>query len=529
MRFVIRRLAILTLFSGAVLSGAADAATVSAASCRTADVQNAVNGAVSGDTVLVPAGTCEWTTSVSISKYVILRGAGGGGYVGRSTTALSVSTGSKTFTTQAGLSFVAGETITARYPNFDGVNYMTGTVSSYNGTTLTLNITGIGGTGARPLWVFERPASTTIVNSGVSNWGQGLISITESTAGSIELSGIHFTTGTGSLGNHINISNGGSSAYPVLIHDNWFQETGKLNEAVANGVNRGVIYKNSFGATLCAATFLGCTVQVNGALGIILNTYASYASPSTLGTLDTTGTNNVYYEDNYFLAFWQAMTGFDDGARAVFRHNILDNSALGSHGADTSPIGARLWEVTDNIFYYDNLNPAGCEAYNLNYAFYIRGGTGVIANNTFADINSGQCYGDKSEILIAIQNLRRASTTNSCWGATASGIQYPSPRQFGFGYTTGKAGNDSTGQYFGDSEPAYIFNNGAAVIALQDYEPNDCGAGADPISGYVQLNRDYFTSAKPGYAGYPYPHPLRKAGTLFTAAPPAPTAVQIIK
>jgi hypothetical protein len=61
----------------ACLVGGAEAATIPAASCSAADVQAALNTAVTGDTVTVPAGNCTWTTTVTIaSKGVALQGAG---------------------------------------------------------------------------------------------------------------------------------------------------------------------------------------------------------------------------------------------------------------------------------------------------------------------------------------------------------------------------------------------------------------------------------------------------------------------
>src|SRR3990167_2350235 len=48
------------------LSVSSHATDINAASCSSADVQNAINAASNGDRVLVPAGTCTWTTAVSI-------------------------------------------------------------------------------------------------------------------------------------------------------------------------------------------------------------------------------------------------------------------------------------------------------------------------------------------------------------------------------------------------------------------------------------------------------------------------------
>src|SRR5262245_8157623 len=52
-------------------------ATIQAATCARADVARAVTAAVDGDTVMVPAGTCTWTTSLTINgKILTLQGAG---------------------------------------------------------------------------------------------------------------------------------------------------------------------------------------------------------------------------------------------------------------------------------------------------------------------------------------------------------------------------------------------------------------------------------------------------------------------
>ncbi|MEZ0392040.1 MAG: hypothetical protein ACAH59_07500, partial [Pseudobdellovibrionaceae bacterium] len=83
---------------------AAEAATITAASCELSAVQSAVNSSVDGDTVNVPAGTCTWSSALSISsKTIILKGAGAlasGGtrinYGGSGHTLVSINAGSKT-------------------------------------------------------------------------------------------------------------------------------------------------------------------------------------------------------------------------------------------------------------------------------------------------------------------------------------------------------------------------------------------------------------------------------------------------
>jgi hypothetical protein len=54
------------------------AATVNASSCALTDVQNAVNKATTGDTVVIPAGICTWHAQLVISSGITLQGAGVG-------------------------------------------------------------------------------------------------------------------------------------------------------------------------------------------------------------------------------------------------------------------------------------------------------------------------------------------------------------------------------------------------------------------------------------------------------------------
>ncbi|MBM3228583.1 hypothetical protein FJZ20_01730 [Candidatus Pacearchaeota archaeon] len=55
-----------------------DAATINAASCSQADVQAAINSAVDGDVIMIPSGSCEWSSRVSIpsSLSVTIMGSG---------------------------------------------------------------------------------------------------------------------------------------------------------------------------------------------------------------------------------------------------------------------------------------------------------------------------------------------------------------------------------------------------------------------------------------------------------------------
>src|SRR3990172_7120909 len=66
------------IFSFILLSGSGQAATYTATTCSDSDVKSAISIASSGDTVLVPAGSCEWSASspVAINKSITLQGNG---------------------------------------------------------------------------------------------------------------------------------------------------------------------------------------------------------------------------------------------------------------------------------------------------------------------------------------------------------------------------------------------------------------------------------------------------------------------
>src|ERR1700687_3795942 len=79
-------------------------------------------------------------------------GTNGIGYAGTSTTSLLIATGSKVFTTQAGLGYNGARVRAAS--NANPVNYMEG-ICTYSGTTLTMTVDAVGGSGTPADWVLS--------------------------------------------------------------------------------------------------------------------------------------------------------------------------------------------------------------------------------------------------------------------------------------------------------------------------------------------------------------------------------------
>lgn len=97
------------------------------------------------------------------------------GWATTSTTSVAIGLGTKTFTVAAGLAIIAGNTVTANAGTL-GQGYMSGTVTSYGGTSLQINVTSISGSGTYAGWDIVQNfrntnaiASLTIFGSGQDN------------------------------------------------------------------------------------------------------------------------------------------------------------------------------------------------------------------------------------------------------------------------------------------------------------------------------------------------------------------------
>ncbi|MBN1674620.1 MAG: hypothetical protein JXR37_26470, partial [Kiritimatiellae bacterium] len=265
-------------------------------------------------------------------------------------------------------------------------------------------------------------------------------------------------------------------------------------------------------------------IKYNGAAG-------AWNALNSMGAADVDGDKNLYVESSYFCGL--GSTDWDDNARGVFRHNVLDNASAMSHGADTSYIGGMHVEYYDNLCIFDNL---GDDTINAQCFFESRGGTGIIADNTIPDIASS-AWGNKPEIKLQIQVLDRNAGLFGLWGQGVAGAQYPAPRQVGMGHANSGYTNHSVTFAHPNADLASGLDNNSPPIYLGDlcpwYQWGNTGGGnlaapgimmsgynqgtPDDPADYIQVGRDWINGVKPGYAKYTWPHPLRN-----DALPPLP-------
>jgi hypothetical protein len=332
-----------------------------------------------------------------------------------------------------------------------------------------------------------------IVCTGMS---VNVINATEPSTGYLEIADLDFQFSTAS-GHYVYAI----QVYPghprgtgrILLHDCAF--TTNYAYALEWDTNGGVIYNCDFDGRNSGG--------LSGISFVPRSLRSSWQSLSTFGTHDQEGLGNTYVEDCVFHQTIIGCINLDDNSRVVLRHNVFDNSQIGSHGQETSVYGARHWEIYDNQFKCAQDNP-----YNLNTFIQLRGGTGVITDNNFEDIPWG-----KAKIQLCVFNIRRR-------GQIPCQTHYPASRQVGqgwigaSGYSYPSVPENGSG-YFTD--PICIWGNTGAgasspnFVSLNEYNPDECGNN-QVITDYVKLGRDYKLEPRSDYQKYPYPHPLRGVG-----------------
>ena len=217
------------------------------------------------------------------------------------------------------------------------------------------------------------------------------------------------------------------------------------------GPQRGVIYGNEFIDNWYVS--LGYGVAVDGSA-------STWSKPVTLGTA-----NAVFVEDNLFDKNRHCVTA-TNAAIYVARYNRVEDTyqesqSFDAHGlTEAWPRGTRAVEIYKNTTTNSTMTWAGAG---------IRGGSGVIWGNSFSGVSHG--------VVLSLEPPPSSHPLQA----------YPALDQIG------------------DPNDLYIWGNTSSGVGLY------LNPTSDPhgIDYWLKAGRDYFTTAKPGYTPYTYPHPLR--------------------
>ncbi len=313
-----------------------------------------------------------------------------------------------------------------------------------------------------------------LVGAGSSTGGtvitSGLVTLSKNSGSITRLSGFRFT------GTDAHIRAGGSSGGRPYVIDNNYIRADVSGQAVQLTANGGLLHHNQITA-------------VDWTNADVFNTITSedWSQAPTFGADDASGERNIYIEDNTFTNIAETAPDGDIGSRLVIRHNTYVDSSIVFHGgapSDSSPNGGvRHFEVYGNTFVRSS------NAFGMNKWIWVRGGTGVIANNTIARADSpdGSSYPNKPEIRLSL----------AC--PTSYPVQY-------------QVGQSSASPQSSPTRPLLIFGNtgtGTADGNFISVNSSDTAGGSCGSPGsYIQKGRDYVLSNTWGWRPYTYPHPL---------------------
>lgn len=287
------------------------------------------------------------------------------------------------------------------------------------------------------------------------------------------------------------VINGNDTQALFISYDNYYYSNSSYLGAV--DTNGALFAKDTFyNASESGGNYIHATLGATSAAN------SAWAAPHTMGSADTNGNKNTYFEDCTIRNFRDGFPDVDNGARVVIRNcTFIDSAAIthgggsGGSGNDSSTYGARHLEIYNNVF--DRVSNTQA----MNQWVWYRGSSGVVANNIMenADSPDGSSYPGKPEVRMSV-------------GCSAGAY----PRQYQVGQSS--QAPDST-----PDNPILIFGNtgyGAQSIAVGE-NPN---VACSNVGGYIQENRDYFKSNSWNWIPYTYPHPARAA---LTGTPPPPS------
>jgi hypothetical protein len=221
-----------------------------------------------------------------------------------------------------------------------------------------------------------------------------------------------------------------------------------------------------------------------------------FSSSENWTTAMTWGTDQtIVIETNTFNQTGDCVPGMPAvdsawGARWNARYNTFNNWTSVMHGADSTPCSTLQVEFNHNIMRISG--PEGAD-----YGLYIRGGTVVATGNDFGVTGGNTGYNSAFKMV----------RDGPCGGG------YPCFQQVGRGVVVGVEG----------SVPCYFWNN---IYNLGDAFDGDIWSTEG--SSDIQLNRDFFLSARPGYTELVYPHPLRGESPPPSDTPAPPVNLQIL-
>lgn len=390
----------------------------------------------------------------------------------------------------------------------DTITLPAGTFTWATGVTITHSLT-VAGSGYTPNTAINgsspgAPALSTIISATTPSLGSALGSSPTSGTGSglFRVTGLKFIgpLSTAASYNYLYINNS-KSQDPIRI-DNCYLDSGGTQTTMV------ILWNNGTGV------FDHCTFNGGVASEMVHNNSMGVSLAGWTDDLVPGSKNMYFFEDNIFqlnnFSTATSQTGTSAfqtyyGARTVARYNLSNFCQFDCHGSNAP--NTRWFEFYNNKLFIPSTNTGNT------VFFVIRGGSGVIWNNSFAS-------GSQTSLGAIISLYTDEASTNDLNPAVAG----PQP---GYGPGAGIFSGPSTSQG-PTSSPVYLWNNDSRF----NIGSNIGNGGWNPSP--ITPNSNYFisssqpssmtisqTAAQIGgttysYSPYTYPHPLTGIGGSVT-------------
>ncbi|OGX44768.1 MAG: hypothetical protein A3G38_02930, partial [Omnitrophica WOR_2 bacterium RIFCSPLOWO2_12_FULL_51_8] len=493
MKTIFKLIILAAIILAAIPMAQAFGKTINAATCSQSDVQNAINSAVTGDTVLVPAGNCTWGNQVTLpaGKDIILKGAGVGKTVitGAGWRALYIASGSRVTGFEIFQDTTYEEIIKVESPGHKRfrIDHCKLGGAPYGYALKMFYILGDASRGGQPFGVMDNCELTDI---RINLIGSSPLYAWEMWAAPLDLGTDRFffvedcAIKTTHYWNYIDGNWG--TRYVVRhnpsITNSWAEVHGNQGDT-SRGVRAWEIYGNNYKYD---DTYGGYAAvhNIRSGTGVVYDNVVT--GGSSQGMMTSLG-----------IDVRRAAAGISLGGNFRDGNEPIPSQGTGTHTGGNSAVG--LTDSTKN-WAPESLTKGRVlsTAYGIfDPAFWIynltSGAYGIISSHTLNTVTATLSGG-----------------TRTTWN---TGDQY----KITGGYWSRDGIGRSTDAYLGNEnnwppqelDPAYFWNN--------KMNGNLMGVTVRNSTGFwAQEGRDFFANKgpKPGYTPYTYPHPLRSSGFL---------------
>jgi hypothetical protein len=500
----------------------ASAATTTAANCSHSAVAAAIGAAVNGDTVVIPAGTCEWNRNLTIDKAITLQGQG----IGKTVILDGVPIGSDP------MEMITWRLFPGRTSRLTAIEFRPGSRTATSTTAGLINIEGSNVDGRR-------------------------MRIDHCQFTELRGRAFLFFTALGVLDHNIFlIRSGQQGGVGVVKHSNWDRQNfgdGAWATGTLFGTDQFLFFEDN------TITYMGTDRHVTVLDAQAGGRYVFRYNTITRGSIEGHGTESgnrerstravEVYNNAFFGVNRGQIVSYFRGGVGLIHHNTITNYQQSSTAlvllSNRNTDSFAVWGGADGLNRFDknasttfasgrvatvgavSMTASGVSWTANQWKGYVLRRTtnvGGVTGNTFSEITGNtndtisywrSLYGDTTQLKFTPGDsweIRRVEHTMDQPGRSGGSLVSGNPP------VLASAWNNQV------TEPWYEWNN---------TRDGGIDVGLTAVHGTIRINEHYFNDRQPaGYEPYTYPHPITQgiypdSSSDAGPGPSAPTNVRL--